>query len=505
MFIIFLTIFLLGFLVAEPTFDSTEVNVTIARQPALFSVVVSDSSSLEQLGQYIFSTNNTGTWINDSAVNFTSTPQTITSVKILNSNPGILIGFRWYSSDNSSITNSTPIYSFFTTADTTFPTASLNSSNNSYAGQLTRFSIYINDNFALNPNGQYIFSTNNTGTWINDSAVNFTSTPSWADVTKTLNSTVGTFVGYRWYFNDSAGNLNFTSIYTLNTTADLVSPNYSSKSVNNTDAGQITKFSITVNDNLALNPSGQYIFSTNNSGSWANNSAVSFTSTPATIIVTKILSSDVDKIIGYRWYFTDNFGNKNSTPIYTLKTSEAEEDSVSSSDEENVDEVMIFKPTTSQLQVGFEGYFRKSDIIRLNLSNITYIVQIKEINRNLMNVTFSFNNTNYSVWNNYTLKINANNDAFYDLQVSLVNITYTNSSRMVFKEINEEIPQAVRDAIKASSTVNSTTNSSKPNIKIKEKKKNTGLYILGGIILLGGIGFGIWKFRQHQRYMEYGY
>src|SRR5674536_894 len=62
------------------------------------------------------------------------------------------------------------------------------------------------DNYALSPNGSYIFSTNNTGVWINDSAAFFTTTPFWVNVTKTLNSTVGTWVGYRWYFNDIVGN-----------------------------------------------------------------------------------------------------------------------------------------------------------------------------------------------------------------------------------------------------------------------------------------------------------
>ena len=65
------------------------------------------------------------------------------------------------------------------------------------AGQKSKFSIKFTDRGALHPYGVYIFSTNNTGTWENDSAVNFTSTPSWANVSVTLNSTVGDVVGYR--------------------------------------------------------------------------------------------------------------------------------------------------------------------------------------------------------------------------------------------------------------------------------------------------------------------
>ena len=104
-------------------------------------------------------------------------------------------------------------------ADTTKPTYSNAQTNTTIAGKSCLFSIQYNDDTALNPNGQYIFSTNNTGTWVNDSAINFTATPSWANVTKTLNSSVGLSIGYRWYADDNAGNVNNTEIFTLTTTS----------------------------------------------------------------------------------------------------------------------------------------------------------------------------------------------------------------------------------------------------------------------------------------------
>lgn len=103
--------------------------------------------------------------------------------------------------------------------DTTNPTYSLNQTNNTIVGKSTLFSIKYDDNSTLHPNGQYIFSTNNSGSWANESAVNFTATPNWANVTKTLNSTVGISIGYRWYADDNAGNINNTGIFTLTTTS----------------------------------------------------------------------------------------------------------------------------------------------------------------------------------------------------------------------------------------------------------------------------------------------
>jgi len=63
----------------------------------------------------------------------------------------------------------------------------------------------------------FIFSTNNTGSWQNDSAVSLSGTVAWTNVTKTLNPTVGTVVGYEWFANDTDDNLASTGILTLTT------------------------------------------------------------------------------------------------------------------------------------------------------------------------------------------------------------------------------------------------------------------------------------------------
>jgi hypothetical protein len=103
--------------------------------------------------------------------------------------------------------------------DTFSPTYTSVSHNSTYANKITKFAINITDETALHPNGQYIFSTNNTGNWTNDTAFNFATTPELISVTKTLNSTIGTVVGYIWYFSDNAGNLKSTSVYSLTTIA----------------------------------------------------------------------------------------------------------------------------------------------------------------------------------------------------------------------------------------------------------------------------------------------
>ena len=108
-------------------------------------------------------------------------------------------------------------------SDTTPPTYSDNQTNQTLVGKSTVFAIKYDDDTALETDGGYIFSTNNTGTWVNESLVMWTSTPEWANVTKILNDTVSVIVGYRWYANDSAGNVNNTELFSVITT-DITPP-----------------------------------------------------------------------------------------------------------------------------------------------------------------------------------------------------------------------------------------------------------------------------------------
>ena len=114
--------------------------------------------------------------------------------------------------------------SLYEAPDTTGPTYSNDAHNTTVAGASCSFSIDYNDNTALETLGQYIFATNNTGVWVNESAINFTSTPETINTVKTLNSTVGLTIGYRWYADDNAGNVANTPIYTLVTTVIEYTP-----------------------------------------------------------------------------------------------------------------------------------------------------------------------------------------------------------------------------------------------------------------------------------------
>ncbi len=453
----------------SPKYYSVSHNSTSPGLITRFGVNVTDETALQTNGWYIFSTNNSGSWTNDSAVNFTTTPSWANVTKTLNSTNGTIVGYRWYFTDNAGNTNSTPIYSL-TAADFIPPTYQTGSHNSTIANQIVRFGINVADNVLLQTNGWYIFSTNNSGTWVNysgdylswksNSTINnslpyvgspysfpnvFYKDESWYMIsgaqdglfdgfvlaangtTWLVNSTIidglsdvgswarpnvfykdsswylivgndtGLFKGYTlaangttWLVNSTiidgltltgtysapsvfqmygtwcliAGNLSglFNGYYWDGTTwvlePSLVDGledvgNYATPSIFYKDAswymisgaqdgsfrgfvfdGGIWTVNTTINSSLfdlgdhsapsVFQKDGYwYILSGEQNGFFKGFKlleAYSFTTTPSWANVTQTLNSTIGSIVGYRWYFADNAGNTNSTPIYTINT-----------------------------------------------------------------------------------------------------------------------------------------------------------------------------------------
>jgi hypothetical protein len=296
------------------------------------------------------------------------------------------------------------------------PTYTQNSVNESEFGQPALFSINATDNFALEPNGMYIFSTNNTGGWINDSGINFTAISQILDVTKNLNSTVGNLVEYRWYFNDSAGNTNSTPIYNLTTTADTVSPTYTGASIESTLAERPNAFSINVNDNIALQPNGQYIFSTDNSGSWVNDSAVNFTSISQVISTVKTLTTTVGAVVQYKWYFKDSAGNTNSTPIYEFTTTHSVTRTTGTSGGS------LPSPTTYTADEQFSGTgdsynLKASDKVTFTVDSASHSLTLNQFNSTTAKVNIQSTPITAYLQKGVLYKFDTNGDSVNDLAV----------------------------------------------------------------------------------------
>jgi hypothetical protein len=124
-------------------------------------------------------------------------------------------GVRAFNSINySNWTNSSSV----TISSIPGPAWTTNSTNTTSAGNSTLFSVYWYAASNYTNLSGFIFSINNTGTWVNDSWVAMTGTGNWSNVTKTLNSTVGLLVSWKVYANNSNNVWNSTDTFALTTT-----------------------------------------------------------------------------------------------------------------------------------------------------------------------------------------------------------------------------------------------------------------------------------------------
>jgi PGF-pre-PGF domain-containing protein len=298
-------------------FDSASNN-TVAGQPTLFSLNWTDNVGLHG---YVFSTNNTGTWTNDTWSSFpqktfgrppeggiaggafnlndnvVGSDYPITENGVgksvtawLNNCLGDKIKFALYDKSNNE-TVAVTYETIGTTNDHGWVTANFTAEPILEAGKNYHIVAWSDGscNFWNDGNAPWHETDVEEGSYIYDgfpstwsynyshggSAMvfcNYTPTVSWSNITKTLNSTVGQKVGWRVYANDTYGNWNASEVFTLATT-DGEPPKYFDSASNNTVAGQPTLFSLNWTDNVGLHG---YVFSTDNLGTWQNDTFATF-------------------------------------------------------------------------------------------------------------------------------------------------------------------------------------------------------------------------------------
>jgi len=180
--------------------------------------------------------------------------------------------------DTAGNMNSSAIIEYFT-IDVTSPQYSQNQTNSTVAAADTLFSLYWQDNIQL---AGYIFSFDNgTGTLVNDTYIEMTSTGNWSNVTKTVNSTTDTTIRWIIYANDTTGNMNTSDTYTFQTeSADETPPTITIQSPENHSYPTTSIwFNITLDepgDWCAYSlDAAQNITMTNSSGNWNNLTTVS--------------------------------------------------------------------------------------------------------------------------------------------------------------------------------------------------------------------------------------
>lgn len=187
----------------SPSYSDIDYSSTVASSSCDFSVKWTDDNGL---AGYIFSTNNSGSWANTSFTTLSGTEAWANETVTLNAVGGTLVQYRWYCRDTYMQWSKTAIRSLTVQASNNYPTFSQITISTVYTTWDCDFSVRWADIEGLSG---YIFGTNNTGSWVNDT---------WADIgagdpkyaysteTKTIAASSGETVVWRVWCNDTDDN-----------------------------------------------------------------------------------------------------------------------------------------------------------------------------------------------------------------------------------------------------------------------------------------------------------
>lgn len=136
----------------------------------------------------------------------------------------------FYTSEYVTVPTRRPILEIvYTPPDTTVPTFGEITANTTFSGETMSLNCIVNDDAAVS---SYIYSWNNTGSWVNQTAIAFSvfnnETSANATFTGIWNSTFGNVISVKIYANDTSNNWGSSEVYNFTLTQVVIpSPNES--------------------------------------------------------------------------------------------------------------------------------------------------------------------------------------------------------------------------------------------------------------------------------------
>ena len=224
----------------------------------------------------------------------------------------------------------------------------------------------------------YIFSWNNTGSWINDSAVAFGSI-NWTNVTKTVSALHKPTIGWMIYANDSDGAWNNTiiSTFTVANTAPTISPGTGTITIDSHESSDTATISVSDADGDSLTYS---VVSGNTSLATCSRSGSTLTATRVgDEIGTTTCNITVDDSDGGKAtaVFTINVNRKSMLEIYDLDVY------VDDKKDSNLDDgETIGKEASPESNIKFDFVIKNlfdEDIDDIEIEDIVIYVTIREI------------------------------------------------------------------------------------------------------------------------------
>jgi hypothetical protein len=290
-----------------PSWSNAQKNATnIGYGDAVnFSVDWSDNAGMSS---YIFSSNETGSWVNQTAVGFSGVFVASTTEYIFNIVKGTTIGWLVYANNTRDIWNETALQEF-AMGNAAPIMISAYCDNPAYSGNQTK--CYCNATDADNEAIAF-----NTVLYINGTAVG-------GEVSSNLNGVSGTpyqvvsqgFGSYFQVFVSCVANDTFSLSDTMNSTevvlidntppaASQPNLNLTSPNIRVNDGGL---FQIKWNDDVALS---HYFFATNDTGDWVNQTAVAFVgNTSQTAYQEYKITSVNGSVVYWKFYANDSVDN----------------------------------------------------------------------------------------------------------------------------------------------------------------------------------------------------
>ena len=281
-----------------PVFSGNSYNNTASGTPVEYTISITDPDSA--VSHYIFSTNNSGQWVDSVATPFTSNP--ITVIDTLNATIGSIVQRQWSANDTSNNWAYSDIYNI-TTTDPSIPSFGTLIGNTTVAGANVEYTDTIIDNVAVSG---YISSWNNTGQWINATWI----AGDVVSITGIHNATIGNVLSVKLYANDTSDNWASSRQYNF-TLTDGIAPVFTPITLSSTYAGDFTTLSTTITDNIGV---VYWVGGWNNSGTWLNGSLTTFTGNPVTFFAP--LNDTVGNVVSIQVYAVDFAGNWATTGQY---------------------------------------------------------------------------------------------------------------------------------------------------------------------------------------------
>ncbi len=221
------------------------------------------TSNNVSLSSFIFSINANGSFLNSSAYTFGSTGASgnvSSNATLITAASGTNVTFQFVVNDSSGIFNSTLVQSFLV-QNYPNPVANSNVKNNTAVVP----NMYVNFSANWTEPGwslsSFIFSIEQTGTWVNSSAYTFGSTGVSGNVSSNITfitAAIGTRVYWQFIVNDSNNNFNSTAVQSFIVSGggpqlNIVFNNTPTLNIGNNS--QIYNFTIIVNNTGVMNAS----------------------------------------------------------------------------------------------------------------------------------------------------------------------------------------------------------------------------------------------------------